>query len=302
MTLLAALLSAVTLFLLFTTIVLLIVGPTLLLHPRRRTAEFYRALGRPVSPGDLDLPYEEINVIIEDGLKLNSWLIHAAAPARGTIIYLHGVADCKIDGLRFAKLMRDAGYNVFLFDARRHGMSDGEYCTYGFYEKYDTLRVIDYLLSRTDILPGKIGIFGTSMGAAVALQAAALDKRIAAIVSENSFATLRTIFDDYQKRMIKLPFHYLRNMVIVRSELKAEFKASDVSPLEAVRSIHIPILFVYGTRDQHINYQYSLLLFEQANEPKELLAIEDASHSNIWDVAGEPYGQRLVGFFERHLA
>jgi fermentation-respiration switch protein FrsA (DUF1100 family) len=102
--------------------------------------------------------------------------------------------------------------------------------------------------------------------------------------------------------MIKLPFHYLRNMVIVRSELKAEFKASDVSPLEAVRSIRIPVLFVYGTRDQHINHEYSLLLHEQANEPKELLAIEGASHSDIWDVAGEEYGRRLVGFFERYLS
>jgi len=140
------------------------------------------------------------------------------------------------------------------------------------------------------------------MGAAVALQAAALDNRIAAIVAENSFATLRTIFDDYQKRMIKLPFHYLRNMVIVRSELKAAFKASDVSPLDAVRRIHIPVLFVYGTQDDHINHRYSLLLHEQANDPKELFAVEGATHSDIWEVAGEPYGRRLVEFFKRHLA
>src|SRR6202008_4281185 len=116
------------------------------------------------------------------------------------------------------------------YDARLHGESDGAYCTYGYYEKHDVLRIIDYLLSRTDIHPGNIGLFGTSMGAAVAIQAAALDKRISAIIAENSFATLRTIFDDYQRRIIKLPFHYLRNMVIVRSEFKATFKASDVSP------------------------------------------------------------------------
>lgn len=301
MTLLAALLIAFGLFLLFATIILLIVGPTLLLHPRRRTADFYRHLGKPVSPGDLDLPYEEINVIIEDGMKLNSWLIHAKGTVRGTLIYLHGVADCKIDGLRFAKLMHDKGYNVFLYDARRHGNSDGSFCTFGFYEKHDVLRIIDYLLSRTDIHPGKIGLFGTSMGAAVAIQAAALDKRIAAIVAENSFATLRTIFDDYQKRMIKLPFHYLRNMVIVRSELLAKFKATDVSPLDSVRKIHIPTLFVYGTNDRHINYQYSLLLHENANQPKEILAVEGASHTDIWDVAGQRYEQKLIDFFGKHL-
>jgi len=139
------------------------------------------------------------------------------------------------------------------------------------------------------------------MGAAVAIQAAAIDKRITVVVSENSFATLRTIFDDYQKRMIKLPFHYLRNLVIVHAELRAKFKAREVSPLEAVQTIHIPILIVYGTDDHLIKHQYSLMLFEKANQPKEIFPIHGASHNNMWDIAGKEYGQKLLEFFGKHL-
>lgn len=301
MTVISIVLIVLLVFILSATIIMFVIGPKLLLLPRMRTAEFYRMRKLPVSPGELGLQHEDVRVQVDNGIQLHSWLIRSKRQARGTIIYLHGVADCKIDGLRFAKLLHDQDYNVFLYDSRRHGDSDGAYCTYGFYEKHDVVRVIDYLQSRNDLQMGKIGLFGTSMGAAIALQAAAIDPRIAAVVAENSFATLRTIFDDYQRRMIKLSFHYLRNVVIVRSELKAKFKASDVSPLEAVKKISIPLLFIYGTQDHLINYQYSLLLHENAHEPKELFAVEGASHSDIWDIAGRQYEERIINFFKKYL-
>ncbi len=301
MTLLLALIITFWLFLTTVTLILFLVGPTLLLRPRRRGLEFYRSLNMPTSPGELGLSFEEINVSVDRGIKLNSWLIKAQPPAKGTILHLHGVGESKIDGLRFAKLLHDHSFNVFLYDARRHGGSEGRFCTYGYFEKHDVSTIIDYLMTRTDITPGKIGLFGTSMGAAVALQAAAIDSRIAAVIAENSFATLRSIFDDYQKRMIQLPFHYLRNIVIVRSELMAQFKASDVSPLDAVRGISIPLLFIYGENDRHINPHYSEMLFKNATGPKELYAIPGATHLDTWHVAGKEYETRVVDFFERNL-
>jgi hypothetical protein len=296
-----ALSVALIIFLLTVTIILFIVGPTILLQPRRRTAEFYRKLNLPITPSDVNLDYEEINVITDHDVKINSWLIKTTEPIQGTIIYLHGLGDCKIDGIRFTKLMHDHHFNVFLYDARRHGDSDGKYCTYGYYEKFDVVKVIDYITTRTDIKCGKIGLFGTSMGAAVAIQAAAVDKRITAVVAENSFATLRTIFDDYQKRMVKIPFHYLRNIVIIRSQINAKFKASAVSPLESIGNVHIPILFIYGTRDRLIKHQYSLHLYDRANQPKDIFSIEGASHNDTWKIAGEIYEKKLLDFYQRNL-
>jgi uncharacterized protein len=293
--------SVLFIFLASATIILLIIGPTILLHPRRRTADFYKNLGLPISPADLNLQYEELNVLAENDIKLNSWLIKAKTPIRGTVLYLHGVGDCKIDGIRFAKLLHDNYYNVFLHDSRRHGNSGGNFCTYGYFEKHDVSKIIDYLETRTDITLGKIGLFGTSMGAAVAIQAAAIDNHISAIVAENSFATLRSIFDDYQKRIIKLPFHYLRNFVIKRSELIAKFKANDVSPVNSVRNLTIPLLIIYGTDDHLINHQYSLRLYENAGKQTEIFPIENASHNNTWNVAGEAYEKKVLGFFEKNL-
>lgn len=301
MTLVLALLIALFLFLASVTLVLFIVGPSLLLRPRRRTADFYRELYLPVTPAELALPYEEINILVSAEIKVNCWLIKAVQPAKGTILHLHGLADCKIDGLRLAKLLHDHRYNVLLFDARNHGESDGEFCTFGYFEKHDVLKIIDYLHTRTDIGPGKIGMFGTSMGAAVAIQAASIDNRIAAVVAENSFATLRTIFDDYQKRMVMLPFHFLRNIVIKRSEQLARFKANDVSPLERVKTLGIPVMFIYGTNDHLINCRYSVMLYEAKPGAKDLFAIPGATHIDTWKVAGHAYEEKLLTFFAAHL-
>jgi pimeloyl-ACP methyl ester carboxylesterase len=301
MTWLIALIAALAVFLISATVIIFIIGPTLLLQPRRRKADFYRKLGLPTNPEELNLDYEEINIQSADGFRLNCWLIKSKETAKATIVYIHGVADCKIDGLRFAKLMHDNNFNVFLFDSRRHGDSEGTHCTYGFYEKLDVINIIDYLSARKDIHIGKIGLFGTSMGAAIAIQTAAIDNRISAVVSENSFAALRKIFDDYQRRIIKLPFHYLRNIVIIHSELRAKFKARDVAPLESVKNITAPILFVYGTVDPLIKYEYSIKLFEQANQPKDIFPINGAAHNNTWDIGGETYHKKLLDFYKRHL-
>ena len=82
MTLLAALVGVLFVFLASATIILLIVGPTILLQPRRRTADFYRALGQPLTPPDVQLHHEEIGVITNDGMKLNGWLIKTDAPVK----------------------------------------------------------------------------------------------------------------------------------------------------------------------------------------------------------------------------
>jgi dipeptidyl aminopeptidase/acylaminoacyl peptidase len=301
MTVFIILLVFVVLFMAVVSLVIMVIGPVLLMQPHRRTIEYYRKITHILHPSDLGLFYEDITLKTPEGISLSCWLIKAEGTPRGTIIYLHGVSECKIVGLPLARVLHDRGYNVFLFDFRRHGDSGGTYCTYGFYEKHDVSAVINYLESRPDVEVGKIGLFGASMGAAIAIQVAAIDRRITAVIAESGFATLRTIFDDYQKRMIKLPWHYLRNIVIRRSERLAHFKASAVSPLDAVKDVHVPIFIIHGTADNLIRHTYSEQLFKNTGEPKELWLIEGARHDDIMAVGGKEYIDRVVGFFDKNL-
>ncbi|MDE3058041.1 MAG: alpha/beta hydrolase [Bacteroidota bacterium] len=302
MSLLLILFIAAVLFLVTTSLVLLVIGPVMLLNPHRRGKEYYAACSQPLSPADLKLQFSDFWFQSTGTAQLHAWYIPANETARGTILYLHGVGDNKIGGLPLAKVFHRHGFNVMLYDSRAHGMSEGKYCTYGYYERHDVKKAIDVLLERHDTHSQTIGVFGTSMGAAIAVQAAAIEARIAAVVAEGCFTNLRTITVDYQKRLIRLPWHFLRNLVMKRSEFLADFDHHEVSPLQSVKNIHVPILFIHGKNDTFIRYQYSEELYAAANQPKELYLIENASHTDIHQVARQEYEERVVRFFETYLA
>lgn len=300
MSYLLALIIVLFLFLLSAAFVILILGPLILLQPHRRTKEWYAKVTTILEPRMAGVPQENLWLTTPDGIRLSCWLI-ARQQARGTIIYMHGVGDCKIGGIPISAFLYSHGYNVFLYDSRHHGESEGKYCTYGFYEKHDVSTAIDYLQQREDLNVGKIGLFGTSMGAAVAIQAAALDFRISAVAAEASFTNLRSIAVDYQRRLIKLPWHFLRNVALARSQKVAGFKARTVTPIDDLKRLRCPILFVHGLQDTFIDVQYSKQLYESANTPKQLLLIEGANHINVWDVGGKQYQETLLTFYNSSL-
>jgi uncharacterized protein len=286
-------------FLLTASALIFVIGPIMVLNPRRRGEDFYKSRGLPTSPNQLQLPYEYFHFLASDGVSLlSAWFIPAKKP-KATIIYLHGVGDNKMSGLMLAKVFYENNFNVLIYDSRAHGESGGKYCTYGYHEKHDVQIAI--YEAQKKYSTGKIGIFGTSMGAAIALQAASIEPRISAVVAEASFATLRKITVDYQKRLLRLPWHFLRNIAMKRSEAIANFKHREVSPIESVKNIHVPIFFIHGKNDTFIRYQYSEALFTAANEPKEIWLIDDARHNDVHSVGEKEYEDRIVKFFTQHL-
>lgn len=304
MSILLMIILCVLAFLLTCSALVFVIGPVMLLHPRRRGEHFYMSRGLPVSPSQLGLVFDSFLFTGGDGeSQLSAWFIPADEP-KGTILYLHGVADNKMSGLLLSKVFHDHHFNVMLYDSRAHGESGGRFCTYGYHEKYDVIKAIDMVRKigqEKKIVIGNVGVFGTSMGAAIALQAASIEPRIRAIVSEASFATLRQITVDYQKRLMRLPWHFLRNIAMKRSEIIAQFKHREVSPLSAVSKIHAPIFFIHGIDDRFIRYQYSQELYIAANQPKEVWFLATANHNNVHEIGKKEYEERIVRFFQKYL-
>ena len=150
-------------------------GADALLHPRRRPL----TVARPAAA-------EEV-AIDSEGVKLKGWLFRGPAPRRGTIIYLHGSADNRASGVYLGERFLARGFDVLMYDSRAHGESEGSNCTYGFYERKDLIRAID-------LVPAKpVVALGASLGAAVALQAAPEDPRIATVISVATFSDLRMV-------------------------------------------------------------------------------------------------------------
>jgi pimeloyl-ACP methyl ester carboxylesterase len=300
--LLAVILTLLAFFIAATALVS-VIGPVMVLNPRRRGAHYYACRGLPVKPIDVGLASENFLVTTDEGYRLYGWVI-PAEEAKATVIYLHGVGDNKMSGLPLAKLFHEHRFDVVMYDSRAHGESEGKHCTFGYYEKHDVRKVIDWVRAR-ERSEGreskKIGVFGTSMGAAIAVQAASIEPRIEAVIAEGCFTNLRTITVDYQKRLLRLPWHFLRNVAMKRAEGIAKFSHHDVSPLKVVASVRVPIMFIHGTADAFIKYEYSQKLYAAANQPKELFLVDLANHTDVHQIGKSGYEERVIKFFERTL-
>ena len=98
-------------------------------------------------------------------------------------------------------------YNLFLFDFRYFGRSGGTYSTAGAKEVEDLNAAVQFLKSRG---VQEVGVWGFSMGGAVALMAAPQRPEIKAVASEASYASLNLMaLELYRIPILKYPLAYL---------------------------------------------------------------------------------------------
>jgi alpha-beta hydrolase superfamily lysophospholipase len=71
--------------------------------------------------------------------------------------------------------------------------------------------------------------------------------------------------------------------------------------MDSVRDVHVPLFILHGTEDRLIKSSYSQQLYENTGEPKELWLIKEADHSNMAEVGGEEYYERIIGFFDKAM-
>ena len=89
-----------------------------------------------------------------EGVKLKGWWFRGGK--RGTVVYLHGVADNRGSAVGIADHFLARGFEVIAYDSRAHGESEGDACTYGFYEKADFRRVLDRVTTTPIVPDGRV--------------------------------------------------------------------------------------------------------------------------------------------------
>jgi pimeloyl-ACP methyl ester carboxylesterase len=238
-------------------------GANALLHPSRRPMTRHP-----------DRPFDAVD-FAGAGVKLKGWWFHAAAP-RGTVVFLHGVADNRGSSLGVADHFLARGFDVVAYDSRAHGESEGDVCTYGFYEKQDLHRVLDRVGTRPVVL------IGFSMGGAIALQAAADDPRVRAVVAVSSYSDLRTAAAE------RAPFFASKGNIadaFKLAETEGKFRADDVSPMAAAAHVTSPTLIIHGDHDDETPPAHALRIFAALHEPKRLIMVPGATHQHVLDAA-----------------
>jgi pimeloyl-ACP methyl ester carboxylesterase len=218
-----------------------------------------------------DLAFENVSFANGDVI-LKGWLFRTTTVRRGLLVYLHGIGDNREGGIGLAHRFLPQGYDVLAYDSRAHGESSGTSVTYGVNEKVDLMRALDAVHADRAVL------FGCSLGASVALQAAALEPRVVGVIAQSPFADLRSIVQERKPWVFSVA---KADEAIGIAEHRARFHASDASVVVAAPHIRVPVLLIHGARDRETSPQHSRRIFDGLGGPKELLIVPGAGHNDV---------------------
>jgi pimeloyl-ACP methyl ester carboxylesterase len=188
------------------------------------------------------------------------------------MVCLHGISNNRSACIGTAERFVAEGWDVLTYDARAHGESGGTFCSYGVLERRDVSRALDAVKADRAVL------FGSSLGAAVALQAAAVDPRIQGVIAQSPFKDLRSIA---QERAPFIASQAQIDKAFALAEEEGHFHIDDASPLVAARSIHVPVLLLHGDADRETKPEHSVALYAALAGQKRLVLVPGATHNDV---------------------
>jgi pimeloyl-ACP methyl ester carboxylesterase len=254
-----------------------------------------------------------------DGLNLTGCYLRAQGPRLGVILFGLEFGSDRWACVPYCQLLRSNGFDIFSFECRNQGNSDHlagyeplQWVTE--YEVRDFQGALAYLKSRPDADPRGVGLFGLSKGGSAGLVAAADDPFVRCFVTDGIFAAHTTMVP-YMRQWVRLfsNKYLIQNLTPdwyyrwVASEALARIERErhcSYAHLEYAmpRLGERPILMIHGGGDTYIKPEMARSLFDLVKGPKEFWLVETAKHNQSLQVANGAYQQRVLAFFQTHLA
>lgn len=248
--------------------------------------------------------YERHFIISDRGERLVGYLLRAENDSKTYAFCAHGYrSNGKKEFCGVAQYYLSRGINVFFPDHIASGESEGTHCTFGFYEKDDCMKWLNYL-NETFGEDIKIFLHGVSMGSATVCmmsESEALPKNVKAIVSDCGYSTALSLFE-YKLKAMGIQMNPLVKAVNVASKINHGVDLESLKPVESVKKAKLPMFFIHGRKDKLVPcYMGEQLYITCGSEDKELMIIEDADHAQAFFKDRETYEKRLGAFLDRNI-
>lgn len=246
-----------------------------------------------LTPKQFGLNYENVSFKTKDNKLIRGWYIPSVSPSSKAMILLHGYPADKGDILP-SRLFLHQKYNLLFFDFRYFGESEGSYSTVGRDEVLDVLAAIAFLQEKGI---KEIGIWGFSMGGAVALMAAAKSPEVKVVIAEASYAQLdQMAYERFWMPILKYPLGFLLRFwgwIIFQSDM------AKVSPVNAAKELKVPVLLMHSERDNVVSFKNALQI-EKAlkNNPRSQVIFWDNLYHGE---SPKDYQKTVTDFLEKYL-
>ena len=225
-----------------------------------------------------EIEREEVSIKSKDNLNLKGYLVEKYKNSNRFIILVHGYTANNHTHMAFLRFFIEEGFNVLLVDERAHGESEGDYLSYGYYEKEDLDRWIEFLSKRRD---GGIflGLHGQSMGGATVLMCGARNNKVDFIIEDCGYSDGKGIIKYQFDQINWVPFNTVYLFLKIKVWRRVKFKFKDVCPIEDIRELKTPIMFVHGNADTYVPCGMALDMFKlRNNENDRIFLVEGADH------------------------
>lgn len=214
---------------------------------------------------------EDVYFKTPDGVTLHGWFVKAHNGVDGTILVLHGNAENISTHVNSVLWLVDEGFNVFIFDYRGYGRSQGSPTIEGVH--VDAEAALETLLAMPGVDKNRIIVLGQSVGGAIAVYTVAnspYKKYVKALVIDSAFSSYRLIAREKLGRFfLTWPFQYPLSLLF----------NDDYSPIKWIKQVApVPILIIHGEQDPVVPLHHGRLLYAAAAAPKEFWQTTPRGH------------------------
>jgi uncharacterized protein len=217
------------------------------------------------------------------------------------VIISHGVTENKTNSIKYMNLFLNRGFNVLIYDHRRHGESGGKTTSYGHYEKFDLKAVVDWL--REDVGPLlQLGIHGESMGAAtMLLYAGMIEDGANFYIADCPYSNFKEQLAYRLKTELKLPPKVFLPLGDAFLRIRDRYSINDVSPITVIQNIKKPILFIHSKKDDYILPSMTMDLYDKKQGPKKLYLADYGVHAQSLNENRDGYERAIDEFLAEYF-
>lgn len=250
----------------------------------------------------LDLAVQDVQFTAADGVVLRGWLVRTRATAPTIVLVSYYQGD-RTPMVPYARFLHAAGFNVLLYDSRGTGASEGSF-SLGLREVSDAQGALAFLRGRRDLPNHHYGLLGLSLGAGVAIVAAAHTPSVLATVADSAYvdqSTLVRLRDTPSFGPLHIPLLPLAPWAV---DLFLGTRLASFSPLRAAGTIAPrALLLIHSLHDANPTTPLggALALYRAARPPVALWIAPRGGHAGALAAQPGAYISRVVAFFRRYL-
>ena len=238
------------------------------------------------TPAGIGLAFDNVAIQTPDGVTLHGWFLpagdekgEAAGRAHPTVLFLHSNRGNVGAGLPKLQALHDAGLNVFTFDYRGFGKSNGTPSERGL--NLDALAAYFHVTGKYAVPPDRLFLYGEGLGAAVAIQLAT-QMPAAGMITEGAFTSLPDVLE------IKPSFIPWR-LLLFRNQFNALVK---------IKRIRMPLLLLHSSQDDVVPYRQAEQLFFYAANPKQLVPVT-GTHDTAFAQSKDLIREQITAFVDK---